>query len=107
MANWPLFSPNLNPIEHVRRALKHELYRLYTNTYELKDNTDNVENFQSRIKEAWECIDQAHVQRLVASIPVRHDSCLDAWGWYKKYLLGALQLLNILLFFLVCITYAR
>ena len=78
MVNWPLFSPNLNPIEHVWRALKHELYRLYPNTYELKDNTDNVENFQSRIKEAWECIDQEHVQRLVASIPARLNASRDA-----------------------------
>lgn len=31
--------------------------------------------FKSRIREAWERIDQAHIQRLVESIPARLDAC--------------------------------
>ena len=51
---------------------------LYPNLHELKDNTANMEIFKARIKEAWECIDQVHIQKLVASIPARLDACRDA-----------------------------
>ena len=68
---WPSSNSDLNPLEHVWRTLKHELYRLCPNFHELKDNTANVEIFKSRIKEAWECIDQEHIRKLVASIPAR------------------------------------
>ena len=46
------------------------------------------------------------MQILVASIATRFGSCSDAEGWYTQYLLGALQLLNILLF-LICNTSVR
>jgi hypothetical protein len=44
-----------------------------------------MEILTARIKEAWECIDQAHIRKLVASIPARLDACRDAQGWYTKY----------------------
>ena len=100
----PPCSSDLNSIERVWRTLNHDLYWLYYNIHELKDNTADMEILTTRIKEAWEWIDQVHIQTLVSSIPVWLDTYRDAWGWYTKYLLGALQLLNIL-FFLVCSTF--
>ena len=83
--DWPSCNPDLNPLEHVWRALKHELYWLYPNLHELKNNEAGMEIFKSRIKEAWECIDQEHIRKLVASIPTRLDTYRDAKGWYTKY----------------------
>ena len=71
---WPPCSPDLNPIEHVWKALKHGLYRLYPNLHAL-NNTADVEILKARIKEAWKYIYQAHIQKLVASIPARLDVC--------------------------------
>ena len=61
-----------------RWILNNELYRLYLNFHELKNNTANVKIFKSRIREAWERIDQAHKQRLVESIPARLDACRNS-----------------------------
>ena len=77
MIGWPPCSPDLNPIEHVWKALKHGLYRLYPNLHAL-NNTADVEILKARIKEAWKYIYQAHIQKLVASIPARLDVCWDA-----------------------------
>ncbi len=61
-------------------APTHELYQFYSNLHELKNNTAKVEIFISRIKEAWEFIDQEHIRRLVASIITWLDAHRDAWG---------------------------
>lgn len=61
-------------------APTHKLYQFYSNLHELKNNTANVEIFKSRIKEAWEFIDQEHIRRLVASIITWLDAHRDAWG---------------------------
>ena len=66
-------------------TLKYELYRLYSTLHGLKDNTADIEILTARISEVWEWIDQAHVQKLVASIPVRLDECQDTRGWYTTY----------------------
>ena len=83
--DWPSSNSDLNPLEHVWRALKEELYEHYPNLHELKKNEAGVEIFKSRIKEVWESIDQEHIRKLVASIPARLDACQNAEGWYTRY----------------------
>ena len=71
-------------------ALKYQLYWSYPNLHELKNNAEYMEILTARIKEAWECIDQAHIRRLGESIPARLDACRDSRRLYTIYLVGAL-----------------
>ncbi len=80
MLDWLPCRSAFNPIEDVLRALKQKLYWLYSNLYELKKDTVDMVISTARIKKAWECVDQAHIQRLVASIPARLNTCQDAEG---------------------------
>ena len=57
--------------------MKYGLYQLYSNIYELKQIAD-LKILRAQIKEAWECIDQVPIQKLVASIPARLNACRDA-----------------------------
>ena len=63
-----------------RWILNNELYRLYLNFHELKNNTANVKIFKSRIRETWEYIDQEHIRKLVAFVSARLDACRDSEG---------------------------
>ena len=58
--------------------MDYEVYSLYHSLHEMKDNTANAEIFKPRIKEAWECIDQEHIRKLVASIPAQLNVYLGA-----------------------------
>ena len=54
--------------------MKHQLYRLYPDLHELKNNTADMEILTARIKEVLECIDQEHIPKLVVSIPTQLDA---------------------------------
>ena len=87
-------------------VLKHELYQLYPNFHELKNNTAEMKIFTFWIKKAWKCVDQEHIRRLVTSIPARLNVYRDAKGWYTKYWLELFYYPNIVIFFfLVYITW--
>ena len=82
---WPACSPDLNLIKHAWKALKQQLYTLYPNLDELKNNEADLMVLRARIEEAWERVDQRLIRRLVALIPKRLRACKRAGGWYIKY----------------------
>ena len=82
---WPTHSPDLNPIEHVWKAVKTELRRLYPDMHLLKDNEAHLQRFCSAIKEAWEKVAQVAIRNLINSIERRLRAVIRAHGWYTKY----------------------
>jgi transposase len=56
--NWPVHSPELNPIEHVWKALKANLHRMYPYLQDLTDNEANKQELRRCLQEAWRAIPQ-------------------------------------------------
>jgi transposase len=83
--DWPPYSPDLNPIEHVWAALKRNLQRMFPDLWELKRNELNIEDFKEKLRAAWWAIDQALIDRLIDSLPRRLAAVKKARGWYTKY----------------------
>ncbi|GAO15952.1 hypothetical protein UVI_02039730 [Ustilaginoidea virens] len=82
---WPAYSPNLNPIEHVWKALKQELVTANPHLSNLKKNKAHKAELTECIKKAWAAIPQALITRLIESIPQRLHAVIRACGWYTKY----------------------
>ena len=83
--DWPPFSPDLNPIEHVWSLLKRSLPKLYPELVHLKANTINRARLAECLITAWRQIDQDVIDRLIMSLPERLQSVKNAGGWYTKY----------------------
>jgi transposase len=83
---WPASSPDLNPIEHVWKLLKEELWKAHGEQYRnLKDNQADREHFCRWIKEAWQQVNQETIIHIIDSLPHRLQAVVDAEGWHTRY----------------------
>ena len=83
--DWPVHSPDMNPIEHVWKALKGILHRLHPEVHLLKKNQADIELLKGWIREAWSLVPQSLIDTLIDSMPQRVTALRWAKGWYTKY----------------------
>jgi hypothetical protein len=83
---WPPYSPDLNPIEHVWRELKVILHRQHPDLKTLRAGKDRVKaHLVEVLPEAWDAISEEFLETLVTSMPRRVQAVLKADGWSTKY----------------------
>jgi transposase len=87
LIEWPLFSPDLNPIEKYALAkLKELIYK--SDPEHAAINGDNKElrtTFMRLIERAWEELGQDYFHVLIRSMDSRVNAVLLAKGWDTKY----------------------
>lgn len=83
--DWPTHSPDLNPIEHLWKALKSKLRRLHPEFIKLGRSQADTKKMKTWIKEAWDALDQGLVEKLTQSMERRLLAVRRAKGWYTKY----------------------
>ena len=82
---WPPHSPDLNPIEHVWKAMKELLHKRYPNLYLLNDSEVNRSFLYGCLVEVWNEVAQEAIVNLIESLPRRLRAVIAARGWYTKY----------------------
>lgn len=86
LIDWPPYSPDLNPIEHIWFHLKAKVLELYPELNHLSGGTDSIrEKLEQALQEAWEVLPQALFDSLLDSMKRRCEAVIIAEGWHTKY----------------------
>lgn len=82
---WPPYSPDLNPIEHLWWHLKKLLHLRYPQYNNLSRAEDEWDRFCNALKLCWRSIPGALIKSLILSMPRRLKACIKAKGWHTRY----------------------
>ena len=81
-----LYSPHLNPIEHLWFRLKDLFYEVRPDIEEVLGNDEKVrEVLFEALGEAWTMIDENYMTDLIRSMENRVQSVIHAEGWYTRF----------------------
>lgn len=83
---WPPYSLDLNPIEHLWFPLKQGVEEVYPNIENISGGDEKVrEELGEALRQAWPRIPQEHRDTCLNSMLKRIEAVIKAEGWYTKY----------------------
>jgi hypothetical protein len=86
LKNWPPFSPDLNPIEHIWWILKKRVFEMFPEIAVDKSMSEHSrQRLESALQAAWDTLDKESFDVLYQSMPDRIEACIAAKGWHTKY----------------------
>lgn len=83
--DWPPYSPDLNPIEHLWWALKKKVFEDYPHLLDGGKGEEDIQALKKACKEAWDNLPKSLLDSLIRSMPRRVEACIAAEGWHTKY----------------------
>ena len=84
--DWPPYSPDLNPIEHVWWLLKKMLVEQYPELSNASGKSEeDIQAMQEALKDCWDQLPGETFDALYQSMPNRVEACIQAGGWHTKY----------------------
>jgi hypothetical protein len=86
LEDWPPYSLDLNPIEHLWSLLKEKLYELYPDIELWRGSEEEVaERMEDALVHAWGQIRDQIAYNCVNAMPERIQACIRAKRWYTQY----------------------
>jgi len=86
LVEWPPYSPDMNPIEHIWFQLKKLVYEVNPDIDNISGGDDKVrEALAQALQEAWERIPRKYFDALWKSMGRRCEAVVQADGWQTKY----------------------
>ena len=82
---WPPYSPNLNPIEHLWYRLKELLYNRHPELFDLGKDDEVREAMIKALMEVWREVKRQLMDDLIDSMTTRVNAVLEAKGWYTRF----------------------
>jgi transposase len=86
LADWPPYSPDLNPIENLWYCLKNYVLDEHPYLLDLPKGTEATRiAFEAAIKKEWLRIKVETLDKLINSMPRRIKAIIKAKGWHTRY----------------------
>jgi transposase len=85
LADWPPYSPDLNPIEHIWWHLKSLVLKNYPEIETMGKGENAQEALEKALIEAWNDLPDSLFVACANSMPSRVKACIEAKGWHTKY----------------------
>ncbi|RFU28819.1 hypothetical protein B7463_g7528, partial [Scytalidium lignicola] len=85
LTDWPPYSPDLNPIEHVWWHLKAKVLEIHPELKDLGSGEEAKKALEDALIEAWELVDDRIILACLESMIRRRDAVIAAKGWHTKY----------------------
>lgn len=85
LLEWPPYSPDLNPIEHLWAKLKEFIHEKHPELMSMGKSDADREALERAIYEAWDAIGQGVIDNLIKSMDTRVNSVIAARGWYTRF----------------------
>jgi hypothetical protein len=85
LLNWPPYSPDLNPIEHLWARLKELIYERHPDLDSIQNKNEQERVLKEVLPLCWEVIDPLVIRSLIQSMPSRIEACIAAQGWQTRY----------------------
>ena len=83
--DWPPYSPDMNPIEHVWYHLKKYVLEHYPELNNQGKGEDAIRALARALVEAWNALPDSLFESLIKSMPDRVNALWKAKGWHTKY----------------------
>jgi transposase len=85
LVEWPPYSPDLNPIEHLWAVLKQWIHEHYPDLVDMGKSKQAYQRFFQAIREGWEAIGQEAINDLIKSMGTWVNAVIHAEGWYTRF----------------------
>ena len=86
LEDWPPYSPDLNPIEHVWWYLKKLVVSIFPEVVADKSESEEARaRLESCLQAAWDCLPDDLFSKLYLSMGKRIEAVIAAKGWHTKY----------------------
>lgn len=86
LKDWPPFSPDLNPIEHIWHHLKKTVCEMFSDVAADKSESEYArQRLESCLQAAWDCLPEGLFDNLWVSMSRRIEAVIAADGWHTKY----------------------
>jgi len=83
--DWPPYSPDLNPIEHLWAQLKQWINDNHPELNEMGKSEQAYQQLFAAILEGWDAIAPEAIEGLVRSMDDRVNAIIDSEGWYTRF----------------------
>ena len=85
LVDWPPYSPDLNPIEHIWHHLKKLVLQMHPELEDMGKGDDAWQALCDALIEAWNALPDSLFESCLDSMEDRRDAVIAAKGWHTKY----------------------